>query len=134
MRIKEIVLSIIVLFTSCNYREKDLVGTYTPKDYKYTFDTIQLKENNTYYRKVYNSNKKLVLEINGEWSLKGDLIVFKSPYFANLDRDLVAFPELLQDSVSNGIGYIWLKNGNIEFCVGVYSVDLPNQNCYCKLE
>lgn len=123
-----------LLFVSCGYTEKDLIGVYAPADYKNTFDTIQLQEHNKYHRKVYDINKKLVLEMQGEWSIKEDVIEFKSPYFFNLDRDLVEFPELLQDTVSNGLGYVWKKKGTLEFCVGHFAVDLPDQNCYQKLK
>lgn len=135
MKATIIVFFIGVLLVSCrSYTEKELVGFYAPADYKNTFDTIQLKEHNVYQRKVYDKNKKLVLEVQGEWRIKEDVIEFKSPYFFNLDRDLVKFPELLQDTISNGFGYIWRKKGTLEFCVGYAAVDLPNQNCYRKLK
>jgi hypothetical protein len=123
-----------LLFVSCGYTEKELIGVYAPTDYKNTFDTIQLKEHNKYHRKVYDKNKKLVLEMQGEWNIKEDVIEFKSPYFFNLDRDLVEFPELLQDTASNGLGYVWKKKDTLEFCVGHFAVDLPDQNCYQKLK
>lgn len=123
-----------LLFVSCGYTEKELIGVYAPTDYKNTFDTIQLKEHNKYHRKVYDKNKKLVLEMQGEWNIKEDIIEFKSPYFFNLDRDLVEFPELLQDTASNGLGYVWKKKDALSFCVGHYAVDLPDQNCYHKLK
>ena len=66
-------------------------------------------------------------------SLDHDLIVFEPPYFWNLDGDLVKFPELLNDTISNGLGYIGVNSGRIEFCVGHYSADIPNQNCYKKV-
>src|SRR5690625_2605713 len=97
MKVVGIFFLIGLLFVSCGYTGKDLIGVYAPTDYKNTFDTIQLKEHNKYHRKVYDKNKKLVLEMQGEWSIKEDVIEFKSPYFFNLDRDLVEFPELLQD-------------------------------------
>lgn len=123
-----------LLFVSCGYTEKELIGVYAPTDYKNTFDTIQLKEHNKYHRKVYDKNKKLVLEMQGEWNIKEDIIELNSPYFFNLDRDLVEFPELLQDTASNGLGYVWKKKGTLSFCVGYYAVDLPDQNCYHKLK
>lgn len=133
---KRIFLLFLVTVCSCteSYTEKELIGTYTPENYKNTFDTIQLKENNVYHRSVYDISKTLVLDIDGEWSVKEDVIKFKSPYFLNLDRDLVQFPELLQDTISNGIGYIYSDNGIIKFCVGHFSASLPNQNCYRKLK
>jgi len=134
MKMTGIFFLIGLLLGSCSYTEKELIGAYSPTEYKNTFDTIQLKKNNEYHRKVYDINKKLVLEIDGKWSIEEDVIEFKSPYFLNLDRDLVQFPELLQDTKSNGIGYIYSNNGTIEFCVGHLSASLPNQNCYHKLK
>lgn len=131
----EIFFLIAIFFVSCrNYTEKNLIGVYTPMDYKNNFDTIDLKAHNKYHRKVYDKNKKLVLEMNGEWAIEGDVVEFKSPYFLNLDKDLVHFPELLQDTLSNGLGYVWKKKGTLSFCVGYYAVDLPDQNCYHKIK
>lgn len=131
-----------VLFTSCSYSEKEMIGIYAPTDYINTFDTIQLKENNLYYRKLYDFNKNLVLEMQGEWNVEGDVIEFKSPYFLNLDSDLTRFPGLLQDTVSNGLGYIWAawqplffsKRNNLSFCVGHFALSQSDQNCYQKLK
>ena len=116
-----------------SFTEKEMIGTYSPSDYKNTYDTIQLNEHNKYHRKVYDINKKLILERKGAWIVEEDVIDFKSPYFLNLDRDLEKFPELLQDTISNGVGYIYLINGTINFCVGNASASLP-QNCYQKLK
>ena len=132
------ILLILLLLTvyACmrNFNEKEMIGTYSPLDYKNTYDTIQLNDHNIYRRKVYDINKKLVLDTKGIWSIDEDIIVFKSPFFLNLDRDLEKFPELLQDTISNGVGYIYLYNGTIKFCVGHASASLPNQNCYRKLK
>ncbi len=126
----------MITINSCrnSFTEKEIIGTYSPLDYKNTYDTIQLNEHNIYRRKVYDINKKLVLDTKGKWSVDEDVIVFKSPFFLNFDRDLVQFPELLQDTISNGVGYIYLNNGTIKFCVGQASASLPNQNCYYKLK
>lgn len=132
MKGNSLFLLISVLFFSCTYKAEELFGVYVPNDYKNTFDTIQLNENKRYNRRVYDKNKKLVLEIQGQWDIKGDVIEFKAPYFFNLDRDLVEFPELLQDTISNGIGIIWKKKNTLEFCIGHLAVDLPDQNCYKK--
>lgn len=133
---------IVLLFVSCGYTEKELIGVYAVADYKNTFDTIQLMEHNKYRRKIYDKNKKLVLEMDGEWNVDGDIIEFKSPYYFNLDEDLVRFPELLQDTISGGLGYIWSsreplffsKRNTLSFCIGHFAVDLPDQNCYQKLK
>jgi len=122
-----------ILITSCNFSEKELIGIYSPVNYRNTFDIIKLKKDSLYFRKVYDSNKDLVLKNQGKWSVKENVIKFESPYFYNLDSDLVKFPELLKDTLSNGGGYIWSKDGVIEFCVRYYAADESDQNCYKKL-
>lgn len=123
-----------LLFVSCGYTEKELIGVYAPTDYKNTFDTIQLKEHNKYHRKVYDKNKKLVLEMNGKWELDGSYIKFKS-FYLNLDDDLVNFPESVRDTTGGWGGNVERrKGGTIEFCVGHLSASLPDQNCYQKLK
>lgn len=128
-----IFLFFIIVTVSCSYYAGEMIGTYSPANYTNTYDTIQLGTNNIYYRRVYDRNKKLVLKTKGKWKVDHDLIVFEPPYFWNLDGDLVKFPELLNDTISNGIGYIGVNSGRIEFCVGHYSADIPNQNCYKKV-
>ncbi|MDR6735215.1 hypothetical protein [Sphingobacterium sp. 2149] len=128
-----IFLFFILVLVSCSYYSGEMIGTYSPDNYTNTYDTIQLGTNNIYYRRVYDRNKKLVLKTKGKWKVDHDLIVFEPPYFLNLDRDLVKFPELLNDTISNGIGYIGVNSGRIEFCVGHFSADIPNQNCYKRV-
>lgn len=131
---KIIIFIIIVFIMSCSYSDNEMIGIYTPSNYKNTYDTIELSSNNVYYRKVYDRNKKLVLKIKGRWALDKDILEFYPPYFFNLDRDLTVFPELLKDTVSNGIGFIGKTSKGIEFCVGHFAADIPNQNCYRKIK
>lgn len=46
----------VLFLISCVYRftEQEILGIYTPVDYKNCFDTIVLKENGVYDRKVYD--------------------------------------------------------------------------------
>lgn len=120
------------IFVSCSFSESQMIGTYTPIDYKNTFDTIWLSSDNLYERRVYDSRNKLVLIMEGKWSIDQDVIQFKSPYFANFDRDVIAFPELLRDTISSGVGYLHRNNGKIEFCIGLYTPDIM-ENCYQKI-
>lgn len=135
-----IIFFISLFFASCkNYTEKEIVGFYAPVDYKNNFDTIQLQENNIYHRKVYDFNKKLVLEMQGEWKLDGTAIKFY-PFYLNLDDDLVKFPENVQDTTGGWAGDIWhineplsqTKRKAIAFCVGHQSAT-KDENCYQKI-
>lgn len=131
--IRLIVITTTLFFSCKSYTEKEIIGLYAPVNYNNTFDTIRLIEGGKYYRKVYDKNKTLVLKMEGKWNVHSDIIEFESPYFYNLDRDLIKYPELMEDTVSNGNGYVGLKNGTIEFCIGYFSADLPDQNCYQKI-
>ncbi|MFL5765990.1 MAG: hypothetical protein ACJ77K_18745 [Bacteroidia bacterium] len=120
------------LLISCDeHFEKDsLYGYYTATDYKNTFDTIQLKPHGLYHRRIYDKNNKLALELDGTWRLEQNRVISLDSYFFNLDRDIVKFPELLQDTVGSGGGHLETKNGVIQFCVGYYYED----NCYQKVK
>jgi hypothetical protein len=107
-----------------------MIGKYAPLDYINTFDTIDLQANGKYHRKVYNKHQKLMFEMDGRWNMHNEVINFEPPYFFNLDRDISKFPELLQDTASNGGGWIDTKHGTIEFCVGYHQ----NENCYRKVK
>ncbi|MDR6735535.1 hypothetical protein J2X77_002406 [Sphingobacterium sp. 2149] len=89
---KIIIFIIIVFIMSCSYSDNEMIGIYTPSNYKNTYDTIELSSNNVYYRKVYDRNKKLVLKIKGRWAIDKDILEFYPPYFFNLDRDLTVRP------------------------------------------
>lgn len=130
---KVVVLLISLVLISCSYSTREMIGTYAPMDYKNTYDTIQLAEDSIYYRRVYDINKKLVLKMKGKWKVDHDIVEFEPPYFWNIDRDLVKFPELLNDTIGNGIGYIWKQSWTIQFCVGADAADLPDQGCYLKI-
>src|SRR5690606_26087586 len=104
-------------------------GYYAPVGYTNTFDTIELKPQGVYHRKVYNKNNKLALEMNGKWYLEKNSIIHLNSHFFNLDRDIEKFPELLQDPLGGSSGLLETSHGAIEFCVG-YEID---SNCYRKV-
>lgn len=128
-------LFIVLLLTSCieHFEEREIYGYYTPIDYKNSFDTIQLLPDGVYHRKVYDRNKKLLLEMNGKWTLKDNENLQFDPFYLNLDDDLVKFPEQVKDTTGGWAGNLEANNGKIQFCVGYYAPKLSNQNCYCKL-
>lgn len=129
---KNIAFFILVFLSSCDvqFQEKELYGVYAPVNYKNTFDTIQLKPQGTYHRKVFNKNNKLVLEMNGKWSLENNTIIHFDSYFLNLDRDIAKFPALLKDTSGGGGGRLEFRNKTIQFCVGYHE----EENCYQKIK
>lgn len=126
------VLFLILLFSSCveHFEEKEVYGYYTPVCYKNNFDTVWLKPDGIYHRKVYDRNKKLLLEMNGKWSLTEQKSKLKiDGFYLNLDDDLVKFPHLVMDTNMELISVIKTNNNAIEFCVG----HRPDENCYQKV-
>ncbi len=134
--IRIVIVTIVGLLASCGSRfnPQEVSGKYTPTDYVNCFDTINLHENGIYKRNTYDVTGLLVLEMTGKWELKkeGTLIRFHS-YYHNLDDDLLAFPELVTDTLGGGEFVLDKRNGTIQFCVGAYAADLPDQNCYKKI-
>jgi len=130
-------LLIVLLFASCvaHFEDKEVIGIYTPSDYKNNFDTLELKPNGTYHRKVYDKNKKLLLEMKSNWGLveQGSKIRIDGFYF-NLDDDLVKFPHLVKDTNMVMECVLEKELNTLQFCTGYYSGKLPNQNCYKKIK
>jgi len=62
-------LYFIALFTRCSFSENEMIGMYTPVNYKNTLDTINLQFNGNYHRKIYDKNRKLMLEMDGKWNM-----------------------------------------------------------------
>lgn len=121
-----------LLFSSCDnsYTAKELYGSYAAVGYINTYDTIELKPQDIYHRKVYDKNNKLVFEMDGKWGLQGSNILHFNSYFLNLDRDVSKFPELLTDTSMTVSTYFETRKGVIGFCTG-YGID---SNCYRKIK
>ena len=60
--------------------------------------------------------------------MKTDFLTLHS-FFLNLDRDLIAHPELLSDTGMLMETNMETDNGSLRFCTGY----LENQNCYRKI-
>ncbi len=133
--VKIFFLSIILTGCTRHFSKQELVGRYSPYGYKYTYDTIELQTEGIYRRKVYDKNKKLQLDLTSKWELRdeGSKIFFHS-FYLNLDDDLIRFPHLVQDTTGGGLINLDKNAGTIEFCVGYFSADLPDQNCYRKIK
>ncbi|MEP6464911.1 MAG: hypothetical protein ABJB05_01340 [Parafilimonas sp.] len=131
MKIVVLFAIIILIFSACDnsYKEKELYGAYVPIDYKNTFDTIILKPNGEYNRKIYNKNNKRVLDMNGEWEFKNSNRLKIEGFYLNLDDDLIKFPNSINDTDMSIDTYFETQNSVIKFCVGYHH----NGNCYKKI-
>lgn len=117
------------------FTESEVIGTYTANGYMNNFDTIILQPKGFYQRKVYDAEKKAVLNMKGKWRFYDDKMnaIYIESFYLNLDDDLLAFPELVNDTIGSGGFSLSRVNGSLEFCVGYFSADLSNQNCYRKI-
>lgn len=129
---KLIIISMLLLLTACDFHftENNLYGSYIPINYKNTYDTICIKPQKLYNRKVYDKNNNLVLNMQGRWELGENGTIRFHSFFLNLDRDVSKYPELLKDTLSDGGGWISKKDGIIQFCVGYNT----GENCYKKVK
>jgi hypothetical protein len=132
MFLSKCILGALVVLTSCSFftNETSLYGKYVPVNYKVTFDTLVLKQNQIYSRKIYDKDKKIVFSTTGKWKLvNGTKIVFEN-FFENFDRDLNRFPELLSDTLGGVEVVIETGLNNNSFCFGYF----PGENCYNKID
>ncbi|MBX2949205.1 MAG: hypothetical protein KF704_07995 [Crocinitomicaceae bacterium] len=135
MKIKMFFFSIVLFGCVRHFSKQEVIGEYSPIGYKRTYDTIELKPEGIYHRRVYDSNKKLQLDLTSKWELRdGGSKIFFHSFFLNFDRDIAQFPELLADTTGASLINLDKNTGTIEFCVGYFSADLPDQNCYRKIK
>lgn len=125
---KVIIISFfILLFYSCSdtINKNELIGRYTPICFKNNYDTLTLINSYSYHRKVYDKNKKLVLNMMGNWSFKSpDIITFEN-YYPNVDDDLIKFPKNATDTnrrIKSSF-CLYRNNGVLEFIVEDYIKD-----------
>jgi len=125
---------LIVLFcVSCleYYSKEKIIGTYTAKYFKNNYDTIEIKSNGRYYRRVYDKNHKLLLNANSTWELRNlDYQIYFSNFYLNSDDDLLKFPEDVVDTTGELQVSLQTKSGIIYFSTGVYE----NEDCYYKIK
>jgi len=125
------ILLLFFLASCIEYFESDeILGTYVPIGYKNSFDTIQLKPEGVYHRKVYDITNELLLETDGRWSLLNKSQIKLNGFYQNLDDDLVKFPYLVKDTNMEIITNIETQNGHLQFCIGYFD----GENCYRKLK
>ncbi len=130
MRLSAILLLLALASCAQHFTKQEVLGTYVPVGYKNTFDTIQLRQDGVYHRKVFDKSSKLILEMDGKWEIRNDAeIQFYSFYF-NLDDDLIKFPELVKDTTRGRSGILEMHNNTIQFCLGYYQ----GENCYQRVK
>jgi hypothetical protein len=124
-----IVCILLICFSSCDehFEKSDLYGCYTPIGYKNNFDTIIFKAKNKFRRRVYDKNKKLILDQKGTWVLKDKQPLLIETFYRNLDDDLVHFPEKIDTNFSLST-YFETVDGKIQFDFG----NFIGENCFQK--
>ena len=93
-------LMIIVVLTMCSsYQSEDsLIGKYANLSNSNTYDTILLRKEGRYERHIHDKSNNFIKFFEGRWSFNGEGKIVFTDFFMNLDRDLVKFPELLNDT------------------------------------
>ena len=124
-----IVCILLICFSSCDehFEKSDIYGCYTPIGYKNNFDTIIFKVKNKFRRRVYDKNKKLILDQKGTWVLKDKHTLLIETFYRNLDDDLVRYPEKIDTNFSLST-YFETVDGKIQFDFGHFI----GENCFQK--
>jgi hypothetical protein len=124
---------LITLAIGCTtINQDDIYGKYAARGYRNNFDTIELKPNNTYTRKIYDKNNKLLLNSTHPFEfVKPEKIQFW--YFIdNYDEDYSMYPQNLYDTLG-GVQCVLERKGNsIFFSTDVYINS--GKYCYYKLK
>jgi hypothetical protein len=126
-----ICLSTFTFVSSCflPYKKNEIVGTYVPINYTKNLDTIVLRVDNTYQRKVYDLTGRLLLSMVGQWTFDGHQGIEFTSFYLNLDDDLTSFPELASDTTLAMKTPLETENGKFQFCIGYYL----GKNCYQRV-
>ncbi|PWN65880.1 hypothetical protein [Chryseobacterium oncorhynchi] len=118
------------VITSCsNIKENELYGKYIPISYHNTYDTLVIKKNKEYERRVYNHNKKLLLDYKSTFQLESLGSIKFDNFYLNLDRDLVKMPEDVKDTDMSMTTNFEKKDKDIIICFGYHE----GENCYKKI-
>lgn len=123
-----ILVLLLLLFSCQNISSEDIYGKYSPISYKNSFDTLTINKDGTYNRRVYDRKKKRLLNYNSKYKLEGNTIKFDD-FYLNLDKDLVTFPEDINDVDMTYTTFFEKKDKNITLCFGYHS----GENCYKKV-
>lgn len=95
---KSISLILLPLLFSCqNISSEDMYGKYSPISYKNTYDTLTIHRDGVYNRVIYNREGKKLLDYDSKYKIDNQSITL-SKFYLNLDKDLIAFPEDVEDT------------------------------------
>lgn len=123
-----ILVLLLLLFSCQNISSEDIYGKYSPISYKNSFYTLTINKDGIYNRRVYDKKKKRLLNYNSKYKLEGNTINFDD-FYLNLDKDLVTFPEDINDVDMTYTTFFEKKDKNITLCFGYHS----GENCYKKV-
>lgn len=123
-------LIIIFMLTMCSsYQSEDnLIGKYASLSNTNTYDTISLLRERRYERHIYGKSNNFIKKFEGSWSFNSEGKIVFADFFMNLDRDLVKFPELLNETYGHFEISINKNSQGLYFCTG-YEDDY----CYQKV-
>jgi hypothetical protein len=84
-------------FHGCYFPRSEVVGTYTARHFLNNRDTVHLRTDGSYHRKVLDHQGHLALDMEGTWRLRHDVLELDA-WYDNLDDDLVKWPEKACDN------------------------------------
>ena len=123
-----LLLLVLLNLSGCSPNKENIIGKYAAVGYVNTSDTIMVNKAGIYERKIYDKNKKLALQMQGKWEYDNGLLVM-TPFFLNLDRDIVLYPEILSDTSMRMEVLVEKTLKGTRFCTGY----LENEYCYKKI-
>lgn len=125
-----------LIFTSCSrsFSQDEIIGAYVAEEYIHSFDTIYLKNNNLYQRKVYNKKKELLLDMEATYEFDNSNRIDLSSFYVNLDNNLIEFPNEVNDTTSLTSLVLKINKDRIVFCLGGIFGNGEYDKCYEKIK
>lgn len=114
---------ILTLLVSCDesFRSDEIIGVYVPIGYKNSYDTIWIRPDSLYSRKVYNAENKIVLTTTQKYVFINNNIIDFFYFFENYDYDLALYPENLSDTLGGMQCRLERYKGEVRFCIDLSS-------------
>lgn len=109
---------------------KEIPGTYAAEGFVETKDTIWLKADGNFERVIYSSKNSNKWAMHGKWEYGSHSSLELNSFFINHDRDIAAFPELINDTIGGYRTLIERNGGEIQFCLGPFE----GQHCFRKID